>query len=111
MTQHLLAPIRKYHTLEDFIKGQNNFYLHFIDDCYIGEIYRKRPHFRRFKKQYPRMEQEITKETVRAIRANPRCELPYKKLWEAYKIMSKLVFLDDEYVMRNGKPDAWFLCR
>lgn len=30
---------------------------------------------------------------------------------EGYKLMSKLVYLDDQYVMRNGKPGDWFLCR
>ena len=112
MVGHQVAPIREFETLEDFTRGQNNFYMHFRDDCYISnEIYRQNPHFQRFQKQHPEMEQETTRATVQAMRTEPRQKLPYEQLWDAYKIMSKLVFLDDKYVMRDGQPDDWFLCR
>ena len=111
MAEHQVAPIREYETLEDFIRGQNNYYAHFLDDCKWGQLYRERPYFKRFQEAHPEMEREVTGATVRAVRAEPRQKLPYEQLWETYKIMSKLVFVDDKYVMRDGQPDAWFLCR
>ena len=112
MANHQVAPIREYKTLEDFIRRQNNFYVHFLDDRRLGnEVYRSTAHFKRFQEQHPEMEREVTKATVQAARAKPIQKLPYEQLWEAYKIMSKLVFLDDEYVMRDGQPDALFLCK
>ena len=111
MAEHQIAPIREYETLEDFSRGQNNFYMYFLDDCGWGRLYRKTSHFQRFQEQHSEMEQKTRMVTVQAVRAEPRQELPYEQLWEAYKIMSKLVFLDDKYVMRDDQPDAWFLCR
>nr|MBI4156750.1 hypothetical protein [Candidatus Woesearchaeota archaeon] len=111
MAKHQIAPQKEYKTLEDFIRGQNNFYAHFLDDCQWGQVYRKTPHFKRFQEAHPEMEREVTGATVRAVRAEPRQKLPYGQLWETYKIMSKLVFVDDKYVMQDDKPDNWFLCR
>jgi len=112
MVEHQIAPQKEYKTLEDFIREQNNFYLYFLDDCFIGnEVYRAQLPFKRFQEQNPEMERDVTKATVQSKRSKQRQELPYEKLWEAYKIMSKLVYVDDEHVMHDGQPDSWYLCR
>jgi hypothetical protein len=112
MAEHQVAPQIEFETLDDFIEGQNNYYAHFLDDCHLGQLYRtKKVHFKRFQEAHPEMEREVTGATVRAVRAEPRQRLPYEQLWETYKIMSKLVFVDDKHVMRDGQPDKYFLTR
>lgn len=111
MAEHQIVTQKEYATLEDFVRGQNNFYAHFLDDCEWGQLYRKSAHFKRFQKAHPDMETETTRATVSAIRVKPRQKLPYEQLFEAYKLMSHLVFVDDEYVMHYGQPDKCFLIR
>ncbi|MAG78198.1 hypothetical protein CL616_02410 [archaeon] len=113
MAQREIAPQREYETLKDFVDGQNNFYVYFREDQWAQRVYRCRPHFLRFQEANPEIEEELTALTAPAIgsRFVNWDILPYEKLWEAYKIMSKLVYVDDPYVMREGQPDAWFLCR
>ncbi|MBU4292879.1 MAG: hypothetical protein KJ770_02355 [Actinobacteria bacterium] len=111
MTEQKVAPQIEFESLDDFIKGQNNYYAYFLDDSEWGINYRERPPFKRFQESHPEMEREVTGATVQAVRANPRQKLPYKQLWGTYKIMSDLVFVDDKYVMRDGKPDKYFLIR
>lgn len=118
MTEHQIAPQIEYKTLDDFIEGQNNFHFHFLDDCDTGLLYRTAPHFKRFQDANPDLEKAITKAVVEAVRIarnesrqNLISNLPYDKLYEAYNLMSKLVFTDDTYVMHNGQPDCFFLCR
>ena len=112
MAEHQIAPQKEYTTLEDFTRGQNNFFLHFLDDWPVGnDTYRSKPHFKRFQEQNPEMERDVTRATIQAVRAKPRQELPNEQLWEAYKIMSKLVFVDDPDIMRDGQPDSMFLWR
>ena len=111
MAEQKGAPQIEFETLDDFIKGQNNYHIHFLDDFGFGKLYREALHFRRFQEAHPEMERDVTGATVRAVMAEPRQKLPYEQLWETYKIMLKLVFVDDEYVMRDGQPDKYFLIR
>jgi len=114
MAEHEVVSQMEFATLDDFIKGSNNYYTHFLGDAAWGK--RFTPHFKRFQEAYPEMEREVTAATDRAYNlwvedSKERAKLPYEQLWETYKIMSKLVFVDDKYIMRDGKPDSWFLCR
>ena len=114
MAEHQVAPQIEFESLDDFIRGQNNYYAYFLDDCQFGKLYRtEKANFRRFQEAHPEMEREVTCSTVLALRSEPRQELPYEQLWETYKIMSQLVFVDDQYVMESGggKPDRCFLIR
>lgn len=110
MPEHQIAPQIEFRNLEDFTRRQYNYYAHFLDDCEWGNVYRAQAHFQRFQEANPEMEREVTLAVVRAVRAENR-NLPYEKLWESYKLMSKLVFSDDKYVMRDGKIDDCFLIR
>ena len=105
--------LRRFESLEDFIEGFNNFYMFFLNDCPVGEIYRRiHPCFKRFQEQNLEMEAEVTRETVKMYRESGRYgDLPNEKLWKAYKIMSKLVFRRDDSVVKNGEVDDWYLCR
>ncbi len=112
MTGREVAPQIEFKNLDDFIKDQNNYYAHFLDDCEFNQkIHRIMPHFKRFQEAHPEMEREVTYAAVRAYRSESRQRLPHEQLLETYKLMSKLVFVDDKYVMRDGQPDDWFLCR
>lgn len=111
MTEHRTVPQIEFESLDDFIRGQNNFYAYFLNDCEWGKSRRKTPHFERFQEAHPEMARIITNSTVEAVRAKPRKELPNEQLWGAYKIMSSLVFIDDKYVMRDNEPDKYFLTR
>jgi len=112
MVEHEIVPQMEYSTIEEFAEMQNNFYMHFLDDCLVGNMYRTRAPFVRFQKLNPEVESKVTRKVVDNLRNNPREKLPYQELFEAYKIMSKLVFIDDEHVVRgDSKPDTWFLCR
>ncbi len=111
MAEHEVAPQTEFESLDDFIRGQNNYYAYFLDDCDWGISHRERPPFRRFQEAHPEMERKVTDATIRALRAESRQKLPYEQLWETYKIMSRLVFVDDRSVMRDGQPDKYFLIR
>lgn len=114
MVEQRIAPQIEFKSLEDFIRGQNNFFCYFLEDCQSGEVYRRTAHFQRFQRAHPDLEREVTNETILAARNDPGKKwkrLPYNQLWEAYKIMSKLVFIDDPEVMRDGQPDEFFLVR
>lgn len=107
-----IAPQIEFQSLDDFVNKQNNFYMHFRDNCFeSNNIYRLRATFKRFQIQNPEMEQDVTKATIQVIKAWPEQRLPYEQLWEAYNLMSKLVFVNDEYVMRGGQPDREYLIR
>jgi hypothetical protein len=113
MIDQRIAPQVEYKTLEEFIERSNNFYLFFLPDCWTAqECYRKKEAFLRFQQSNPEMDKEISGATMHAVRVAPeKPDLPWEKLFEAYKKMSQLVFVDDEWVMRDGKPDDWYLCR
>lgn len=102
-----IVPQKQFETLDAFIKGQNNYYAHFLKDNPWGEIRRDRPHFRRFQDSHSGMEEEATRATCESRSSSTR--LPYEILFETYKIMSQLVFASDEGVMTYSKPDEYLL--
>ena len=100
-----IAPQIEFKSLDNFVKNQNNFYIYFTDDCEAGKIYRKFPHFKRFQEAHSELEKKVTTATVDALRSKDKSKqkLPYEELWEAYKCMTKYVFIDDKYVVQDGR--------
>lgn len=96
---------RKFATLDAFVKGQNNFYAHFLAGNAFGDIRRRRAHFQRFQMMYPKLEEEVTREVCKANTMNkePSNELLYK----AYNLMSQLVFEGDKGVQRYTYKDHY----
>jgi hypothetical protein len=86
------VPLLEFASLDEFIKNQSNFYAHFYAGNDFGEARRKRAYFKLFQSLYPEMERVTTKLTVEARTSSPTKRLPYELLFEAYKIISKLVF-------------------
>ncbi len=101
-----IAPQVEFNSLYAFVEGSNNFQLHFFPNSSHGTVYRNRSVFLRFQKANPNMEKEISEAVP-----NPKEEFPWRKLFEAYKLMSQLVFVDDPAVMRDGQPDRYYLVR
>ncbi len=113
MAKFKIAPQREFKSLDDFIINQNNFHMHFMTHLRGSMDYRARDCFRRFKSQYSELERKTTQIAFQTVKGQPkREELPYEQLWEAYKVMSTLVFTRDKYVMRKNKiVDDSYLCR
>lgn len=111
MDRPVIIPQIEFENLDDFISLQNNYYAHFLGDCEWGQLHREMSHFRRFQKAHPKMEREATSATIQAVRRGPIQKLPYEQLWETYKIMSKLVFTNDEYLMQDDPSNEFFLVR
>lgn len=109
MNEPQIAEQIEFESLDAFINGRNNFHFHFLDCWLSNTCYRIRPHFKRFQEQYPEIEESVTRLTGEADKENS--VLPHEQLWEAYKLMSKLVFLEDPYVMLKDNPDNEVLCR
>jgi len=101
MVEHQVLQQIKFESLDDFIRGQNKYYAHFLDDCQLGHLHRTTDYFKRFQETHPEMERELTSATILAVRSEPRQRLPYEQLWEAYKIMSNLVFVEDIHLIEN----------
>lgn len=116
-----IIPQRKFNSLDNFQKHSNNFYLHFVDDCWAGRIYRAKDAFQRFQKSHLELEQETTRIVLSDVRDKDldknhgpiTKKETWEKLLEAYSLMSQLVYTTDPYVIRDEtkKPDEWFLCR
>ncbi|MBI2176446.1 hypothetical protein HYU40_03835 [Candidatus Woesearchaeota archaeon] len=107
MVQPTIAPQKQFASLDDFIKGQNNYYAHFLEGNW-GQTRRNHPHFRRFQGLYPEMERKLRSE-VTAARNQPGQQMPYTQLFESYKLMSQLVFADDPGVMQYSHPDMYLI--
>ncbi|MEK6927873.1 MAG: hypothetical protein AABX11_05565 [Nanoarchaeota archaeon] len=109
-----IVPQKVYSTLEKFIENQNNFYLHFCSDCFTGkEVYRTKAHFRRFREQYSQMERRLTRKV--SVRSLGETNFPNQELWEASKLMAKLVYVGDFGVdtrhKKDGTLDDWIIYR
>lgn len=83
-------------SLEEFIEGNNNFFSMFFDNHRSKRNY---PFYQRFKQQHPELcnflESEVTITRYRRWSIPLIEKFPWEKLWEAYKLMSKLVYLGD----------------
>jgi len=111
MAEQKVASLIQFGTLDDFVDRQDNYWAHFLDDVDFGQMKREHPYFKRFQAAHPEMERQVTEATVRARRAVPRERLPYEQLWETYKLMSKLVFVDDKDLQNYGQSNPYFLTR
>ena len=107
MDQPEIVEQRQFASLEEFIEGQNNYYARFLEGNPWGESRRRHPYFQRFQELYPTLEQEVTRKTIEA-RAT-RSRLPYEKLFETYKLMSVLVYAEDDGVKRYSNPDLYLI--
>lgn len=105
MEEHKILQQIEFSSLEAFILNQNNYYAHFLKGNPWGEIRRERTYFKRFQDLCPELEEMTTKETCEARSKSMR--MPYELLFETYKIMSKLVFVDDECVKTYRYPDRF----
>ena len=96
-------------TLEDFIKGQNNYYAHFWTGNSWAESRRIRPHFRSFQESHPEMEADLTKKVTEACTSEPPKRIPYEELFESYKLMSEFVFDDNPAVLKYIDPARYLV--
>ena len=113
------AQMMEFPTLEDFKAGQNNFYMTFDTNETMPDFYRITPVFQRFQKAQPELEQEVTTR-ITELRAEERPQFYYpdnfpedafEKLYEAYKLISQLVSIEDPEVMKDEKVDERYLVR
>ncbi len=115
----------QFENLEDFIRSKNNFHVYFIfpnESLFTGH-YRHKEVFKRFIDSHPEMDRELVD---RIANARERADTngsglveelskeDCQQLWDAYKVMSKLVYIEDKGVLREEeyeKPDRYFLIR
>lgn len=108
MTEPKIVPQIEFKTLKDFIERQNNFYAHFLENNPFGEVRRDKPHFERFQQKHGDLETRLTREVTEARKANEKfSDETWKGLYEAYNLMSELVYKDDEGVRRYSTPDQY----
>ncbi|MBW2973924.1 hypothetical protein KY346_06050 [Candidatus Woesearchaeota archaeon] len=114
-----IVPQRQFASLDDFIEGNNNFYARLVVDSANSYVKPERVHlwpcYTRFAQIAPELALELKQVMTmqnygRATQGEPWKEVfPWDKVWEAYKIMSTLVYLGDPYV--EGIDDFSFLIR
>jgi len=102
-----VVPQYRFRSKGDFIRNQNNFYLHFLDTSESRGTRRKRFCFDRFRGLYPELEKETTREVTDGI-VNKK-EIPYDLLYKCYKLMSELVFESDPLVMKYNSPERYLI--
>lgn len=86
-------------TLDEFIEKQNNFRFHFLKKGIISDIYRSRIYFKKFKKENPKLEEDLTEKVTeinKEIRTYPTMEeftrqLPNQDLFLAYNLMCNFI--------------------
>lgn len=132
-----IAPLLKFESLDEFIKGKGNFHWYFVDRN--NNSIRRLHCYQRFKKKYKNLDKLLTKfysckfdigaEATKNVNFKPvlieddefkkkignmekqeKREI-YKKLFEAYKLMSQLVYRDDKFVVSDGKVNELYLIR
>jgi len=102
------APQRGFKSLDEFIDGMGNFryYFHVDSPFIIQKIKRNRPVYQRFKKQHPELDQTLTLKVTESeesiVKTKRTIGLPYEELFEAYQLMSELVFVGDEHTLTEG---------
>lgn len=96
---------KKFETIDNFMKGSNNFRAHFLKGNPWGETRRANPHFKRFQQQHSELEKQTTDAMVAADQNHG--DLPYDLLYESYQKMSELVFDTDEGARSYSKPDEY----
>lgn len=92
-----LVPIRQFSSLDDFIENNNNFWAHMMPDSANSKI-GWWPCYKRFEKIAPELAAELRREhTFLKCTGENEKNIPWDKLWKAYKIMSQLVYEKDPY--------------
>ena len=108
MTEPKIVPQKKFETLGEFREGQNNFYAYFLEDNPFGEVRRDKPHFKRFQQKHGDLEAILTKEVTTARSTKKEfSDETWKGLYEAYNLMSEMVYEDDEGVKRYSYRDQY----
>ena len=132
MDKPVIVPQRQFDSLDEFISGQNNFYLHFvvvndpaavrlgIPDALIN-YRRERGYFKRLKDNYGGMERALTSLFTELDKTTPHDKVIDAKstdmwaqifLFESYKIMSGTVYSDEPGAIKpDGTVDDLFLTR
>ena len=114
------ADMKQFETLEEFKKGSNNYWVTFVEgEGVFAYIYRGKKSFERFQEKYPEIEEKLTDEVTKLMKEDhPSFYYPenfedniYEKMFEAYKLMSQLVSVDDKDVIRDGEVDERYLLR
>ena len=76
----------------------------------MGKTYRAWTEaYSRFKQRYPQFAKELMQNATKMYRG--KRQLPLEDLYKAYQLMSKLVYVDDINVLKDGKIDDLRLCR
>ena len=107
MEKPKIVPQRQFASLRDFIDRNNNFYGRIVVDSACSMITDERvgdwPCYTRFVEIAPELALELRQEMTmqnygRAHREPWEDIFPWTKVWEAYKIISGLVYLGDPLV-------------
>ncbi len=109
-----IVPQQQFDSLGDFIENSNNFHGYLIFDGARSREHE--PFYQRFAEAAPELAAELRKEMTMRNRARAMVYgepwdkvFPWEKLWEAYKLMSNLVYVGDPWV--KDEDDAGFLIR
>lgn len=111
MSEPKIVPQVEFEMLNDFVKGQNNYWHFFIEDSWLGQFHRENVEaYSRFEKQNSEFARDLMQKATRMYKEYR--QLPYEDLYRSYQLMSKLVYEDDRYVKKDdGSLDDYKLCR
>jgi hypothetical protein len=103
------AQMRRFSSINEFVNNQNNFYLHFFDN-FIGDAYRTREVYARFREINPVELRRLQTEVTHSVKEKK--PLPVEELFNAYFLMAQLVCENDKYVSTaHGTIDKDYLTR
>lgn len=111
-----VAPMHQYDSFEDFMKHQNNFWASFGAGGMMGEINGRKKYYQRFAILNPDMYVRLARGHrdiyARMVQGEETFDDPWwVEMYEAYKKVSQLVDMSDEYVIRDGEVDEYKLIR
>ncbi len=113
MVEPEIVPQIEFASLEDFVNGSNNFHRYFIGNTTPGPIehnpYRNKNVFKRFKEEAPELEKCLTVKITNIWVRKSQEDWPSEQLFEAYKIMSQLVYKGDPGF--NSLRPEFYLCQ
>ncbi|HUB94182.1 MAG TPA: hypothetical protein VMB52_06800 [Verrucomicrobiae bacterium] len=110
------APMHEFATFEDFLDGQQNFWQAFGAAGVIGDINRSLKYFQRFAILYPEQYVRIARGQADILRRSVAQEGTYNDPWwvdlyDAYQKVSKLVDVNDKYVVVDGTVNSRILVK
>lgn len=111
-----VAPMHQFDTFEEFMEHQNNFWASFGAGGMMGEINAQKKYYQRFAilnpDSYIRLARGHRDIYARMVGGEETFDDPWwVEMYEAYKKVSQLVDMSDEYVIRDGEVDAYKLIR